>query len=197
MRTAWGYDVTGGEVSPILSVNDFNAMTGNIYVNNPRVESALKAASQAIRNYCGWHISPSLSCTAEPEGGGQVLRLPATYVSAISGIIEDGTELESTAYQWRKDGLIKRAFSQWWSDKWGGISVSYTAGYTVNAVPDLAEAVCAITAGVLAVSAGVISESADGVSISYSQSASSIAAGLTSQQKSALNPYKVVNSHAA
>lgn len=194
MRTAWGYDVTG-EISPIISVNDFNTMTGNIYSTNPRVASALNAASQAIRNYCGWHICPALSCTAEPEGGSQVLRLPATYVSAISGITEDGTALASSEYQWRKDGLVRRKGV--WSDNWGGLTVSYTAGFAVTAVPDLAEAVCAITAGVLSVAAGVVSESADGVSISYSQSASSIAAGLTSQYKSALQPYKVVESHAA
>ena len=196
MRTAWGYDVTG-DLGPILSKSDFNQMTGGIYTNNPRVEAALKAATQAIRNYCGWHISPTMSCTAEPNGGSQVLRLPATYVSAISGITEEGQALSSSEYQWRKDGLIRKASLHRWSDNWGGISVSYTAGYPADAVPDLAEAVCAITAGVLAVSAGVVSESADGVSISYSASASSIAAGLTSQQKSALMPYKVVDSHAA
>ena len=194
MRTAWGYDVTG-DLNPIISVNDFNTLTGNAYADNPRVSAALMAASQAIRNYCGWHVCPSMDCTAEPEGGGYILRLPAKSVSAVSSITEDGTALASSEYQWRKDGLIRRR--KVWSDEWGGLSVSYTAGYTAAAVPDLAEAVCAITSGVLAVSAGVTSESADGVSISYSASASSIAAGLTSQQKSALDPYKVVNSYAA
>ena len=194
MRTAWGYDVTG-EISPIIDVNDFNEMTGGKYQGDARVESALKAASQAIRNYCGWHICPALACTANPEGGSHVLKVPATYVSGITSIAENGVLLTSDDYEWRKDGLIRRRRP--WCDKWGGIEVEYTAGYSPDAVPDLAEAVCAITSGVLAVSAGVISESADGVSISYSASASSIAAGLTSQQKSALIPYKVVNSHAA
>lgn len=196
MRTAWGYDVTG-ELDPIISVDDFNEMTGGVYASNPRAEAALKAASQAIRNYCGWHICPSMACTANPEGGAVVARLPAVYVSAISKITENGTVLTTDGYQWRKDGLVKRSFPYVWSDVWGGLEIEYTAGFSADAVPDLAEAVCAITAGVLAVAAGVTSESADGVSISYSSSASSIAAGLTSQQKSALIPYKVVNSHAA
>ena len=196
MRTAWGYDVSDS-ISPIISIAQFNEMTGGVYADNPRIEAALKAASQAIRNFCGWHVCPSMSCTAEPEGGAVVMRLPATYVSAIASVTENGEAVSSDGYQWRKDGLIKRNYPGIWSDAWGGISVAYTAGYSEDAVPDLAEAVCAITAGVLAVSAGVISESADGVSISYASSASSIAAGLTSQQKSALQPYKVVNSHAA
>ena len=195
MRTPWGYDAE--DLGPIISVNQFHAITDCAYMDNPRVESALLAASQAIRNYCGWHISPSVQCTAYPEGGAIVAKLPAGYVSEIVRITEDGTVLSSGDYEWRRDGLIKRAFPHRWSSKWDGIKAEYMAGYEAEAVPDLVEAICAITTGVMSVSAGVISESADGVSISYSQSASSIAAGLTAAQKSALEAYKVVSSHGA
>ena len=192
MRTPWGYDVSE-QLDPIISTDDFNEITGNAYANNPRVESALNAASQAIRNYCGWHVVPSASCTAEPTAEGCMLRLPAAYVSAIASVTEDNEAV--TDYEWRKDGLIRRATE--WTDKWGGISVTYTAGYSADAVQDLAEAVCAITAGVLSVTAGVMSESADGVSISYSTNAASIAAALTYQQTNALEAYRVRGSHAA
>lgn len=194
MRTAWGYEVSE-ELKPLLTPSQFATLTGNAYLSNPRVESALKAASQVIRNYCGWHICPELECVAEPKGSGRVKRLPAAYVSEVTSVTESGEELPADGYEWRKDGLIRRKDK--WSDAWGAIEVTYTAGYDVEAVPDLAEAVAAITAGVLSVSAGVASESADGVSISYSQSASSIAASLTAQQRNALEPYKVVSSHAA
>ena len=197
MRTAWGYDVESS-IEPIITVDRFHTLTGSAYFTNPRAEAAIKAASQAIRNYCGWHICPSMKCQAYPVGGGIVTKLPAAYVSAISGITEDGTELTAgTDYEWRRDGLLKRKRPHRWSDSWDGIVVEYTAGYSAEAVPDLAEAVCAIAAGVLAVSPGVTSESADGVSISFSANAASIAASLTSQQKKALEPYKVVNRHAA
>lgn len=196
MITAWGYEVSE-DLQPIISRTKFNQITGNAYASNPRVEAAIAAASQAIRNYCGWHVSPSLGCTAYPVAGGKLIRLPASCVSAIGSVTEDGIELQSGQYEWRRDGLIRRCNFTNWSCSWGGIEVEYTAGYDAEAVPDLVEAVCAIASGVLAVAAGVTSESADGVSISYSSSASSIAAALTSQQKSALEPYKVVNSHAA
>ena len=191
MRTAWGYDVEALE--PLIYEDDFHDITNNAYKDNPRVEAALNAASQAVRNYCGWHISPSLDCTAKPAGGASVMRLPAGYVSEINSVKEYGNTV--TDYEWREDGLIKRGYP--WTPAWGGIEVEYTAGYDANAVPDLVEAVCAITSGVLSVSAGVSSESADGVSVSYSASASSIANSLTSQMKCALEPYKVVSSHAA
>lgn len=195
MRTPWGYDVDS--LGPIIDEGEFHERTGNAYSNNPRAGAALLAASQAIRNFCGWHVCPSLTCTANPEGGGAVMRLPAGYVSEIMSITEDGTELASTDYEWRRDGLVKRACRRKWTERWSGIEAVYKAGYEPDAVPDLSEAVCAIAAGVLNVAAGVASESADGVSISYSQSASSIAAGLTYQQKEALGAYKVVSSHGA
>lgn len=196
MRTAWGYDVNG-TIDPIITVSKFNTLTGGTFSSNPRVEAAINAASQAIRNYCGWHICPSMTCTAYPVGGTIVARLPATYVSAINSITEDGSELTTDDFQWRRDGLMKRSPCHIWSDKWDAIEVEYVAGFSDDAVPDLVEAVVSIASGVLSVSAGVISESADGVSISYATSASSIASSLTSAQKSALEPYKVVASHAA
>ena len=195
MRTPWGYDVES--IGPIITDSEFHERTGNAYLNNPRAQSALEAASQAIRNFCGWHVCPSAKCTAYPSGGVVVAKLPAGYVSQIVSITEDGHELSSGDYEWRRDGLLKRECPHKWSDRWDGIEAVYMAGYEASAVPDLAEAVCAIAAGVLAVSAGVTSESADGVSISYSQSASSIAAGLTYQQKEALSYYKVVSSYGA
>ena len=193
MRTVWGYDVEG-TIEPIISAEDFTELTG---IDNPRAEAAVAAASQAIRNYCGWHISPSLNCTAYPVGGGPVAKLPAGYVSSITSISENGAALDSGVYEWRSDGLIRRTDCKKWADSWDGITAVYAAGYSADAIPDLVEAVCSVASGVLSVSPGVTNESADGVSISYSQSASSIAAALTSQQKCALEPYKLVSSHAA
>ena len=196
MMTPWGYEVDG-DLDPIVSVDDFNERTGNAYADNHRAEGAVNAASQAIRNYCGWHICPEVGCTAYPIGDGKLLRLPAGYVSDVETVEEDDTELSTGEYEWRRDGLLRRTCWKNWSNSWSGIKVEYTAGYDPDAVPDLVEAVCSIAAGVLAVSAGVISESADGVSISYSSNASSIAAGLTAQMRSALEAYKVVSSHGA
>ena len=195
MVTAWGYEVD--ELAPLLSVDAFNEMTGDVYEGNERVESALVAASQAIRNYCGWHICPSLDCTAYPVGGGKIIKLPASYVSSITSVTEDGVVLSDGQFEWRRDGLLRRTCFKNWSGRWDSIEVEYKAGYSADAVPDLTEAIRTITESVLAVTAGVMSESADGVSVSYSASASSIAAALTGSCKNALEIYKVVSSHGA
>lgn len=195
MRTAWGYDVE--RLEPLFSVEEFNEMTGDAYAGNERIESALAAASQAIRNYCGWHICPSLSCVTYPMGGGKVIKLPASYVSSITSVTESDKILTEGQYEWRESGLLRRTCFRNWPNRWNSIRVEYEAGFNVDAVPDLKEAIRAITEGVLAVSAGVTSESADGVSISYSSNASSIAAALTQSYKNTLEIYKVVSSHGA
>ena len=195
MRTVWGYDVENA-LCPIVTELEFNTITNQAYAGNPKVATALAAASQAIRNYCGWHIVPSIECTAYPVGGGIITRLPAGYVSAVESVTVGSHILTSDDYLWRRDGLLKRAFPYVWGDGWASIEVTYIAGYDAEAVPDLAETVCAIAAGVLSVAAGVVSESADGVSISYSANASSIAASLTSSLKHSLEPYRLVGAHA-
>ena len=192
MYTAWGYEIDADGIPPLLSAEAFNEITGGKYSGDAHVETALQAASQAIRNACGWHVSPSLSCTASPLPSGNVVKLPANLVSGISSITESGEEVSD--FEWLRNGLVRK---DGWCPGWGAIEVSYTAGYESATVPDLMEAVRSIAEGVLAVSTGVVSESADGVSISYSANASSIAAALTSQQRDALAPYRLVSSHAA
>lgn len=197
MLTAWGYEIDGSSIPPLLTAEAFNEMTGGKYGNIYAVSQALLAASQAVRNECGWHVSPSLSCKAQPMPSKGVLRLPSNCVTAISAVKETDVALDSSAYEWLRMGLVRRVDGKAWSKRWAAIEVDYTAGFAADAVPDVVEAVRSIAEGVLAVSAGVMSESADGVSISYSANASSIAAALTQQQKAALAPYKVVDSHAA
>ena len=197
MFTAWGYEVEDS-IPPLLTAEEFDSMTGGKWAGDLRATSALNAASQAIRNACGWHIAPSLQCSATLTADGKLVKLAANYVSSIESLTEDGIELtDGQDFEWRHDGLIRRACFRNFSRKWDGIAVEYTAGYDADVTPDLAEAVRSIAEGVLALPVGVMSESADGVSISYSSNAASVAAALTDRQRAALEPYRLVSTHAA
>lgn len=197
MLTAWGYEVDGSSIPPLLDADAFASMTGGKYANEAAVAQALSAASQAVRNACGWHICPQLDCVAHPSPIKDELRLPANAVTDVTSIAESGEAVDVGACEWKRVGLVRRTDGHGWTRRWDAIEVSYKAGYDAEAVPDLAEAVRAIAEGVLAASPGVMSESADGVSVSYSANASSIAAALTAQQQAALAPYKLVSAHAA
>lgn len=199
MLTAWGYEIDGGQLPPLLTVEAFDEMTGGKYEGDLRAVSALSAASQAVRNACGWHVSPSLECTATPTlVQPRLVALPANAVTAVASVSENGVDLSEGEYEWRGDGLVRRACFKCWPTNWNAVTVSYTAGFDADAVPDLAEAVRAIAEGVIAIggTAGVRSESADGVTVSYSSDASSIAAALTERQRAALSPYRLVIAHA-
>ena len=196
MLAPWGYEIDGEGIPPLLTAEAFDTMTGGRYVGDGRVQAALAAVSAAIRNECGWHVSPSLGCVAVLTSDGSALRLPSNCVTEVTSVSELGAELDANAYEWRRLGLV-RLKSRGMSKAWDAYEVSYTAGYDAGAVPDLAMTVAGIAEGVLALPKGVASESADGVSISYMATAQSVASALTSQQRAALAPYRLVSSHAA
>lgn len=197
MFTAWGYEVEDS-IPPLLTAEEFDSMTGGKWAGDLRATLALTAASQAIRNACGWHIAPQVTCRATLTAEGKLVKLPANHVDSIDALTEDGDALtDGEDYEWRHDGLIRRACFKNFTSKWGGVVVDYTAGYDAEAVGDLAQAVAGIAEAVLTLPAGVMSESADGVSISYSSSAQGIANSMTDRFRAQIAPYKLVSSHAA
>lgn len=203
MFTVWGYE-TSVDLPCLLSAADFDDMTGGRYAGDLRVGPALAAASQAVRNACGWHVAPSIGCTARLTAAGKMAKLPAGHVSAVSSVREYDPRTGEWAalsvpgqVEWRHDGLLRRLCFREFTRAWDGVEVTYTAGYDPCAAPDLMDAVRRIAEGVLSMPVGISSETAGGVSVSYSASASSIAASMTPQFMAQLAPYRLVSAHAA
>lgn len=66
----------------------------------------------AVRSWCGWHISPSVTETVKVEGeGGQVILLPSLHVTDMTAI-RDESGREVTNYKWRENGIVRGAW-QW------------------------------------------------------------------------------------
>lgn len=192
--TPWGYDVDG-ELPPLITVDDFDAMTGGKWANDERVEPAILAASAAIRAHCRWHVYPSMDCRATLDtDGASSLWLPTTILTDVTTVTVNGTDV-GDAYQWSRIGQVlpdSRPVA-----RLQGAVVEYEAG--IDALPaDLAEAVKNIVVRAVALSYGVASESAGGVSISYAANAAYAAASSgVESQAATLAPYRVVRSHAA
>lgn len=193
MHTPWGYQVES--LPPLIDEYSFGQATAGRWDCDPRVEAAIAAASAAVRNECGWHVAPSLECSARLTAEGRLCRIPAGLVTAVSAVREEGAECSQ--FEARSDGLLRRTAFRSWTPAWEGVEVEYTAGYDLEAVPDLVQAVASVAEAALAVPSGVSSESAGGVSVSYSVQASSVAASMAAQLRGALAPYRVVGSHAA
>ena len=187
--TPWGYSVEGA-LPDLVTVAEFNAMTGSRFASDPMLATAISAASQAIRDYCGWHVAPQLTCHARCYGGNRMLHLPFRC-SSVTKVEENGVELAPSQYQLDPRGLgeVYRRSGFWCGLSWNVIEVTAPAGYDLAAMPLLKQAVAQVVGGALAGPLGVKEEHAGQVGITYSNPGGGVY--LDSRVCSCLNAYKV------
>lgn len=70
----------------------------------------LRVASDAMRDYCGWHLSPSITETYRQLrlGSQGLVMLPSRYVTDVSQVVS-GQVIDPSAYEWFPDGWIQLA----------------------------------------------------------------------------------------
>lgn len=202
--TAWGYSINSDEALPdMMSMEDFTDFTANKYAGDERLTDTLKAACAAVRNYCGWHIYPAVECSMSEyllRGNGRVkcvgndlqIQLPATLVSAVSGVLINDSDHDDFALE--NNGMI-HVFDVglYAMSRKTKVTVLYTAGFPAGQIDGIKELIANRVIQALSSSGGVQTESAGGVSITYSSSwANTAGAGqLTDTNKEILMPYKV------
>lgn len=200
--TTWGYTMTDVDAVPgMLTVAEYNTFTANKYQSDSRAEPDIKAAAAAVRNYCGWHVYPSLACelnTTLYDKAVTVLdrmiliQLPATFVSSVESITIDGVEYES--YVLMPNGIL-RIFGLPWSHMklWTPVVINYTAGLPEGGADAVKELIAHRVTHALASSDGVQSETAGGVSITYSANWTNSArsTALADDNKEVLSPYRL------
>lgn len=195
MLTPWGYSVDS--LPPIIGIDEFNDMTGNRYASDGRVESAIAAATAAIRAYCGWHVAPILTCEYVCDGERGDIWLPCAGLRSVDSVEFDGVAQDVRGFN--RHGRVRTANRQPCGGL-GNVSVTYSAGYDLDATPDLAQLIAQRVVAEVALSAyGIASETAGGVSISYSGTALSDAGSsfLPDSAKAALSAYRLVSAHVA
>lgn len=203
MMTSWGYTLTDVETLPdLLSADEFNNFTANKYNGDVRISSEISAACAAIRNYCGWHISPSVSCNFSEHllyGDGRVkyvgrdllIQLPATFVSSIVSVKIDGVERDDFECDGGNGHLY--VFDVGKLSRKTKVEVDYVAGITGADINAIKELIAHRVTHALAVPAGITSEAAGGVSVTYNANwANNVrATALPDDNKEVLAPYRV------
>lgn len=179
MLTKWGYEVAE-PLQPIVDEMEFDDWTAGKFSGDTRVPSLLEAASEAVRNFCGWHVAPSAECTCMLTAEGAVADLPLRDVTAVSSVEEDG---EPVAFEWRRCGMVRKRGGSF-GGSWDGVTVQCTAGTEPDA--GLKRAVCAIAENMLTVSQTAAQESAGNVSVTYRGET------LSERDRMALEPYRLV-----
>lgn len=70
------------------------------------------AAGEIIRNFCQWHIAPSLTVTdtvmVQPEG---TIMLPSLWVTNVAQVVIEGNVIDPATYWWHRAGYIHRSRS--------------------------------------------------------------------------------------
>ena len=192
LMTPWGYRVEGGKLPPLAGSYDFELSTGGAF-DIERAERAIESASAAVRSYCGWHVAPALECTASAGGPGKLICLPTLALRSVESVTELGRELSDGEYEWREDGILRRACFRQWPSQWKSVEARFVSGFDPEAVDELSQIVTQIVANCLAASPGVRSEQAGDVSVTFNSTGSGISGGvsLTERDRMMLEPYRL------
>lgn len=206
----WGYLIDAESVPNFITDLDFAQFTNGKFGTDLRIVATIPSASEAIRNFCGWHIAPELTCGMVYNvhdlrdafvGPDLLVQLPATYVSGIQKIVLNATFNSSSGfyegdetedYEIGMGSGLLRIYDVGYLDRKSKIFIKFTAGF-----PNTPSAIKELTADrishALTNPYGVTSEAAGGVSVSYSGvwAGSSNSSSLPSDAREILEAYKV------
>lgn len=209
--TPWGYIIDTESLSDFLTVAEFNLFTANKFTGDVRIAQTIPSACASIRDFCGWHVSPNLTCGMIYNvrdlrdafvGGDLLVQLPATFVTSIEKIVLNAVynsqtgEYEgdvATEYDIGMGSGLLRVYDVGIPDRKSKIFVKYTAGLPNTSVNNIKELTANKVTHAVANPYGINSETAGGVSVSYSGSwaSASASSGLTDDSREVLSAYKV------
>lgn len=193
LLTSWGYSIKNTEALPnMMTVEEFNALTGGKFAGDQRVASLLASAQLTVRNFCGWHLYPSLPCKFEADSinVSRCIQLPSRFVSGVESLTLNGETILD--YHVKTNGLVFLDGSVL-GRSWNDVVVEFNSGLGDSQMGALKEILAGRIANALTNSYGVQSESAGGVSITYSLNwaSNASASSITDPLIAALAPYKV------
>lgn len=152
----------------------------------------VRAAQGAIRRYCGWHVAPSITqkIRLSPRGG-KSLELPTGHMTALDKcrVFDlDVTERVS----WGQEGVLWLMCGRW-PNLPGAVEVTFTHGYALEDVPDVASLIATVARRASSDPGVVASQSVNGAAVSYARGSggAAISVPLMDTEKELLAPYRL------
>lgn len=157
---------------------------GKIHPEDPRLADAAAGASEAVRRYCGWHVTPVIRETVTLDATGTLLKLPTMRVLNIEDVYLHGELLDEGDYSWSQMGVI--SFRVPVKRKYRAVTLTITHGY--HEAPDLVQAASKAALFSLASPLGVTREQAGQISVSWG---SQRGMGFDFRDTALMRPYKL------
>jgi hypothetical protein len=157
--------------------------------SHPYLPRELASASQDIKDFCRWHITPRKSVTQKRRGRfAEDVWLQAMQIEKIDAVTIDGVE-------YTEDQVAAVEFDEetgWTNLRGRMVEVTFTAGF-VEVPEPIETATLQIAARALGSPLGVVREQAGGVSVTHSQIGFNIAGGnlILPAEQSSLTPYQI------
>ena len=209
--TPWGYIIDTETLPDFISPLEFSMFTNNKFDGDVRIQSNIPSATASIRNYCGWHISPNLTCGMLYRvqdlrdafiGSDLLVQLPATFVTSVDKVVLDAVLNPLTGFYEGEettdfsigmgDGLV-RIYDVGVRDRKSNIFIKYSAGLPETEIQVIKELTAHRVVHAVSSSYGVMSESVGGVSVSYNASwaGNTRSTALPDDNREVLETYKV------
>lgn len=195
--THYGYDVVVADevtsLPDLVTPADIAlASNGRIAATDSRLPGICASVSAVIRDYCMWHVAPTLSCVYQTEVSTRIITLPAKLVTDITSIEVEGETLDPAKYEFKRAGVIRLHKWPHHRNRWGAYVVSYDAGLDASASP-LAQVAAQVALNNLMAAPGVRNESVGQVSLSYNQLTEGVSGGvqLLDRDKDLLRQYRI------
>lgn len=186
VSTPWGYTVD--DLPPLVTAQELLTVAPNLSSTTAAINAVLGSVSEAVRDFCGWHVAPSLECTYTGHGEGNLLMLPAMGVISVESLTINGDEV--TEFEWTAAGMVRLKCGRF-PDSWRSVVCTYTAGFGAAAA---SQAVMQIALNALVAAPGVREEHAGQVGITYNSTGTGISGGVTllERDRALLAPYRLV-----
>lgn len=127
----------------------------------------VSAASDAVTDFCGWHIAPNQTETLTVDGSGtQIQPLPTLYLTGVTALTEAGTTVDVSRLDWSAHGVLQKRSGALWTSRRQGVVATVQHG--LAAPPGwLVTMVCAMAARAFIGAPAVARESSGGEQVFY------------------------------
>lgn len=161
------------------------ASGGKIMPDDPRLPVLIKGAADALRLWCGWHVTPVITETLVLDGEGSAsLALPSRRVLDVASVKIEGKSVETDGWDWSREGMLRLRRSVF-PDRFRSVEVTLTHGFPE--APAMVSVLTQVILGACASPLGATQEQAGSILVRWARTG----LRLDEEDRRALSAYRL------